>query len=169
MKLEVSLNNSPAKSVETTAKNGSVIIDGHTHIFEQVEKGNRHFTVLFDNKSIDVYVLRFERESRKAILIVNGKKCSISASDEMEILLKKLGMDTGTTKKMKELKAPMPGLVVNVAVSAGEEVKKDQAIVILEAMKMENVLKAPADGVVQSIEVNKGQAVEKNQVLIKFN
>lgn len=169
MKLEVSLNNSPAKTVETTPKNGSIIIDGSTHIFEQVQKGNKHFTVLLDNKSIDVYVLRFERESKKAILIVNGKKCSISASDEMEILLKKLGMDTGTTKKMKELKAPMPGLVVKIEVSAGEEVKKDQAIVILEAMKMENVLKAAADGVVQSIEVNKGQAVEKNQVLIKFN
>lgn len=169
MKLEVTLNNDPAKSVETTAKNGSIIINGKTHIFEQVEKGNKHFTVLLDNKSVDVYVLRFERESKKATLLVNGKKCSISASDEMELLLKKLGMDTGTTKKMKELKAPMPGLVVKIEVSAGQEVKKDQAIVILEAMKMENVLKAAADGVVQSIEVNKGQAVEKNQVLIKFN
>ncbi|HLP12234.1 MAG TPA: biotin/lipoyl-containing protein [Flavobacteriales bacterium] len=169
MKLEVTLNNDPAKSVETTAKNGNIIINGKTHIFEQVEKGNKHFTVLLDNKSVDVYVLRFERESKKATLLVNGKKCSISASDEMELLLKKLGMDTGTTKKMKELKAPMPGLVVKIEVSAGQEVKKDQAIVILEAMKMENVLKAAADGVVQSIEVNKGQAVEKNQVLIKFN
>ncbi|HYG49533.1 MAG TPA: biotin/lipoyl-containing protein [Flavobacteriales bacterium] len=169
MKLEVSLNNQPAKIVETAFQNGTIVIDGRTHIFEQVEKGNKHFTVLLDNKSVDVYVLRFERESKKAVLIVNGKKCSVSAHDEMQLLLKKLGMDTGTVKKMKELKAPMPGLVVKVEVSAGEQVKKDQAIVILEAMKMENVLKAAADGVVQSIEVNKGQAVEKNQVLIKFN
>ena len=92
-----------------------------------------------------------------------------AATDEMGLLLKQLGMDNAGTRLVKELTAPMPGMVVKVEVEAGSVVKKDQALVILEAMKMENVLKAQADGVVQNIEVKQGQAVEKNQVLIRFN
>jgi biotin carboxyl carrier protein len=78
-------------------------------------------------------------------------------------------MDSGGAKKMKELKAPMPGLVVKIEVKPGDEVQKDQPLVILEAMKMENVLKAVGNATVASVEVKQGQAVEKNQVMIKFS
>lgn len=169
MKLDVTINNGPQKSVVLGPEKGKVTIDNKVHLFEQVEKGNKHFTVLINNKSIDVFVLNFNKESKTATILVNNKKCSFSASDELDLMLKKLGMDSGSTKKMKELKAPMPGLVVKVAVSVSETVKKDQVLIILEAMKMENILKAQADGNVQSIEIKQGQAVEKNQVLIKFN
>lgn len=169
MKLDIQINNSTPKTVELSPKDGSLLVNDKTHFFTQVEKGNKHFTVLLNNKSIDVFVLKFEKETKAATLLINGKKCVLTATDEMDVLLKKLGMDSGSAKKMKELKAPMPGLVVKFEVSPGDEVKKDQVLVILEAMKMENVLKAQADGVVQSIEAKQGQAVEKNQVLIKFN
>lgn len=169
MKLDISINNGEQKAVEFSPKTGSIIVNNKIHLFEQIEKGNKHFTVLINNKSIDVFVLKFDKAAKTANLLINGKKCSISASDEMDKLLKKLGMDTGSAKKIKELKAPMPGLVVKFEVKVGDEVKKDQVLVILEAMKMENILRASADGIVQSIEVKQGVAVEKNQVLIKFN
>jgi biotin carboxyl carrier protein len=66
------------------------------------------------------------------------------------------------------MKAPMPGMVLDVLVKAGESITKDQALIVLEAMKMENVLKAPADAVIKSVNISKGNAVEKNQVLISF-
>ena len=62
----------------------------------------------------------------------------------------------------------MPGLILDVLVSAGDTVAKDDPLIILEAMKMENVLKSAGDGVVKSIEVAKGQAVDKNQILIEL-
>jgi len=102
-------------------------------------------------------------------MLVNGKKVQLSGEDDMDRLLKQLGMDSGGAKKMKELKAPMPGLVVKIEVKPGDEVAKDQPLVILEAMKMENVLKAVASATVASVEVKQGQAVEKNQVMIKFS
>ena len=62
----------------------------------------------------------------------------------------------------------MPGLVLDVKLNVGDSVEKGDSILILEAMKMENVLKSPAEGVVKSIHINKGDAVEKNQLLISF-
>jgi hypothetical protein len=102
MKLDIGINNEQQKTVEFAPKSGTITVNNKAHLFEQVETGNKHFTVLINNKSIDVFVLKFDKEAKTANLLVNGKKCSISASDEMDNLLKKLGMDKGTAKKMKE-------------------------------------------------------------------
>jgi len=71
-------------------------------------------------------------------------------------------------KKVNDIKAPMPGMVLNILVDEGQEVKKGDALIVLEAMKMENILKSPVDGVIKKIAINKGVAVEKNQLLIQF-
>ena len=62
----------------------------------------------------------------------------------------------------------MPGLVLDILVKVGDEVKKGDPLMILEAMKMENILKSASDGVIKKINVEKKQAVEKGQVLINF-
>ena len=77
-------------------------------------------------------------------------------------------MDNLTNAVAKELKAPMPGLVLKIEVEVGQTIKEGDALVVLEAMKMENVLKSPADVVIKSIGVTEGNAVEKNEVLIEF-
>jgi biotin carboxyl carrier protein len=77
-------------------------------------------------------------------------------------------MDALATKKVNELKAPMPGLVLDVRVKVGDVIKKGEPLVVLEAMKMENVLKSIADVTIKKIAIEKGNAVEKNQVLIFF-
>ena len=77
-------------------------------------------------------------------------------------------MDLLTSNKASDLKAPMPGLVVDVTVSPGDQVKKGDKLLVLEAMKMENILKAPADATVKGVNISKGKTVEKNEVLIQF-
>jgi biotin carboxyl carrier protein len=62
----------------------------------------------------------------------------------------------------------MPGMVLNVLVNEGQTVKKGDALLVLEAMKMENILKSPAEGTIKKITAVKGTAVEKNQILIQF-
>ncbi|MNF13023.1 Glutaconyl-CoA decarboxylase subunit gamma [compost metagenome] len=69
---------------------------------------------------------------------------------------------------MLEIKAPMPGLVLNVIVESGQEVNKGDNLLILEAMKMENIIKSPSSGIVKKILVTKGDKVEKNEILIQF-
>jgi biotin carboxyl carrier protein len=62
----------------------------------------------------------------------------------------------------------MPGMVLKILITEGDQVKKGDALLVLEAMKMENIIKSPADGLVKKINAVQGTAVEKNQVLIQF-
>jgi biotin carboxyl carrier protein len=77
-------------------------------------------------------------------------------------------MDAGSHKHINEVKAPMPGLVLRVMIEPGQAIQKGDTLLILEAMKMENVLKAPSDGIVSKILVSKGDKVEKNQVMVNM-
>ena len=67
-----------------------------------------------------------------------------------------------------ELLTKMPGKIVKINVEEGQTVKKGETLIILEAMKMENIITSPRDGIIKSISVKKGDAVEKNQLLIEF-
>ena len=62
----------------------------------------------------------------------------------------------------------MPGLVRNVNINVGDLIKKGDSLIILEAMKMENVLKSPIDGIISELGVKPGESVEKNQILLSF-
>ncbi|HNH66215.1 MAG TPA: biotin/lipoyl-binding protein, partial [Bacteroidia bacterium] len=72
-------------------------------------------------------------------------------------------------QKVNDLKAPMPGLVLDILVSEGQTIQKGDSLLVLEAMKMENNLKAINDAVVKKINVSKGDKVEKNTVLIELS
>jgi biotin carboxyl carrier protein len=113
-------------------------------------------------------VIRHNSAEKTATLKVNGTKYEVKLEDRFDALLKSLGMDNLSKKKVNQVKAPMPGLVVKIAVEEGAEVKQGDALLVLEAMKMENILKSPTDGVVKKIAVKQGMPVEKNQILIEF-
>jgi biotin carboxyl carrier protein len=81
-------------------------------------------------------------------------------------MLDKMGMSATSDEKMDNVKAPMPGLVLDILVEAGQSVNKGDNLLILEAMKMENIIKASGNGVVKNININKKDAVEKNQLLM---
>ncbi|MCF6242130.1 MAG: acetyl-CoA carboxylase biotin carboxyl carrier protein subunit [Bacteroidales bacterium] len=131
-----------------------------------IDKNNFH--LIKDNKSYNIEISEIDKDAKKLKLKINGKNFSVHAMSELDILLKEMGMDNLSAKKMKELKAPMPGLVLDVPVNEGDEIKKGDKLLVLEAMKMENNLKAEADAKIKTIKCKKGQAVEKNEVLIVF-
>jgi biotin carboxyl carrier protein len=79
-----------------------------------------------------------------------------------------MGMTNTSSVKVNNVKAPMPGLIISLKVADGDEVKQGDPLLILEAMKMENILKSPGDGKVKSVKVKMGDSVEKNQILIEF-
>jgi biotin carboxyl carrier protein len=79
-----------------------------------------------------------------------------------------MGYGAAATRQVKEIKAPMPGLVLDVSVQPGQSVKQGDRLLILVAMKMENSILIPADAVIKSIAVKPGQAVEKGQLLIEL-
>ena len=92
----------------------------------------------------------------------------MAISGALDELIKSMGIERGRTKVVNAIKAPMPGLILEINVSVGQEVKENDPLLILEAMKMENCFLSPRDGIIKSIAVEKGNAVEKGQLLIEF-
>ncbi len=127
-----------------------------------------HFCLKYQNKTYRGEWITFHPESKTATVKINHTEFNITITQPIDALLEKLGMDNGSTKKVKNLKAPMPGLVRQILVNVDEEVTKDMPLLILEAMKMENVIKAQGEGKIKSIQVNQGQAVEKSALLVEF-
>ena len=117
-------------------------------------------------RSYNVEVVNANHDEKIFELKVNGNNYSVQLKDQYDELLHRLGMDAASSKKINDLKAPMPGLVTAICVDEGQAVKKGDVLVTLEAMKMENTLKAVADAVVKKVAVKKGSAVEKNEILI---
>jgi acetyl/propionyl-CoA carboxylase alpha subunit len=65
------------------------------------------------------------------------------------------------------LRAPMPGQIRSINIGVGDEVKKGQSLLVLEAMKMEIRIQSPSDGVIASLPVSEADQVEKDQVLVE--
>jgi len=126
------------------------------------------YHLIKDKKSYNLEVVKHIPEEKKLSVKINNTVYNLDIKDKYDDLLHSLGLDALASKKVNDVKAPMPGMVLNVLVTEGQEVKKGDALIVLEAMKMENILKSPSDGVVKKIAINKGVAVEKNQLLIQF-
>ena len=92
----------------------------------------------------------------------------MTLQDKFDLLLEKMGMNNANAGNVISIKAPMPGLIIDLKVKDGDAVKHNDPLIVLEAMKMENIIKSPGDGVVKSVKVTKGESVEKNQILIEF-
>lgn len=134
-----------------------------------IDKENKgRFHIIRDNKTYTADVLKVNYETKEFTIKVNGSKYEIAVKDRMDELLKEMGMEGLAEVKIASVKAPMPGLVLDIMVEPGQEVLKGEPVLILEAMKMENIIKSPADAVVKSIASSKGNAVEKNEILVNF-
>jgi biotin carboxyl carrier protein len=129
---------------------------------------DQQYNLIHNHKSYNIEVLKVSAEDKTMVLRVDSKKFTVQLQDKYDLLLHSLGMDNLAAKKVNEVKAPMPGMVLKILINEGDQVKKGDALLVLEAMKMENIIKSPADGLVKKINAVQGTAVEKNQVLIQF-
>ena len=147
-------------------KDDNILVDGESYDLDRVQLEDELYHVIKGYKSIMAEVVHADFEEKTFTIRVNGRDYTLQIKDSYDLLLERLGMSDIASRKVNEIKAPMPGLVLSVDVDEGDEISKDQQVLVLEAMKMENVLKAPGDGVVKAININKGDKVEKNQVLV---
>jgi len=127
---------------------------------------DRHFHILHQNKSYHATLVDTDYEAKQFVIKINGSKYSVELADEYDRLVEQLGLDVTTAHVALDIKAPMPGLVLDILVKKDQEVAEGDPILILEAMKMENVLKAAAPGRIDEIKIGKNAAVEKGQLLV---
>lgn len=128
----------------------------------------RFFTLTFNGKAFFGEILEEKSEDQKLKIKINHRVFEIKKKGELDELISALGLDVPKVRKLKELQAPMPGRIVNIAVKVGDELEVGDDILSLEAMKMENVLKAEGVGKVKEIHIQQDDVVDKGAVLIEF-
>ncbi len=133
---------------------------------QKTSKNKYH--LLKENRSFKAEIIKPDFLARNYQIKINSNIYSVQVNNELDQLIDKMGLSLGSAQQINDIKAPMPGLILEVNVKEGEEVKEGDYLLVLEAMKMENTLTAPRDGIVKSISVNKGDTVEKNQLLIEM-
>jgi biotin carboxyl carrier protein len=150
-----------------------VIDDHHVNIngktyqvdFEAVS-GQPVYSLLLDGKSHEAYVRESDDDWQ---VLLRGRLYPAKVEDEREKRLRVAAGGGVVESGEFNLKAPMPGLVVAIPVSEGQEIKKGQVLLILESMKMQNELKSPRDGIINRIKVKAGESVEQKQVLLSVH
>ena len=164
--LKVTVNKNTSFEVERLQEN--FLLNGEEKSLQITDDGNGQLQVIQGNRIHSVEVIAMEASRKAMTLRVNGHDYEVAINDRFDQLLEKLGMKNQMGNQVNDVKAPMPGLVLEVKVETGQQVEKGDALIVLEAMKMENILKAACPGMVQKVNVKQGEAVEKNQVLISF-
>ena len=156
------------KPFDVANENGNVIVDGKVLDWDIVRISASTFHILYQNKSYTAELVKHDVAAKTMSFKINGNTFSIEVKDRYDLLLEKMGMNSSASSRANAVKAPMPGLIVQVNVSVGSQVKSGDPLLVLEAMKMENMIKASGDATVKEIKIKKGDSVEKGQVLIEF-
>ena len=162
----ITVNKKNVFEVESSAD--GLMVDGKSFAWDIAHVGEGYFHVLHNNKSYKAEVVKSDRAIKSFTLKINNHLHTVEVKDKFDLLLEKLGMSANVAGKVNNIKAPMPGLIIDVKIQPGDTVQLNDPLLVLEAMKMENVLKSPGEGIVKTVTVKKGDKVEKNQVLIEF-
>ena len=149
-----------------TGKDASV--NGVPVDIEFVKCATNSFKMRMNGVEKDAHLVKLDKENKLVIVRIEGKKFAVQIKEPVDLMLDTLGINSKSTKKVNNLKAPMPGLVIKILAEQGKHYKAGDALMILEAMKMENVFKAAADVTIKAIEITERQTVEKGQILMVF-
>lgn len=165
--LHLTVNEKQAFDVAETG--GEWLISGGAEVpLSVVQMPNESFSILRDGKSYTALVDSIDREAKTVTLRINNRPYTVAVEEPLDRLLKSMGLDAAAGAKAAPVKAPMPGMILRILVAPGQTVAKGDGLLVLEAMKMENVLKATAPGTVKAVLAVEKTAVEKGTVLIEM-
>lgn len=146
----------------------AVFVNGHAVSADIHQINTDHFHVIYKHRSYKVEVVEYNKSEKTCTVKVNSTLYNLDVTNQYDALLHQLGLDNLSSARVVDLKAPMPGLVLKIMVKEGDEIKKGDNLVVLEAMKMENIIKASADAKIKAIKIKPADKLEKNQVMIVF-
>lgn len=157
-------------------ENYLITVDGEELMIERdasnavdlIKIDTNNFHVLQNNQAYDVELIDADFLNKTIKVLVNGNAYTLKIEDSYDQMVKKMGLLANTAQKLNNIKAPMPGLIIDVMVKTGQEITEGTPLIVLSAMKMENIILAQGDGTIKSIEVKKDAAVEKGQIIIEM-
>ena len=133
-----------------------------------VKTGTDSIHLLENSQTYHITVDSKDFNGKKYVLKVNNANYQVAIANPLDLLIDEMGFELGAAAQVSSIEAPMPGLILEVSVTEGQEVKEGDALLILEAMKMENIITSPREGVIKKVEVKQGEAVEKKHILLTF-
>lgn len=155
------------ESIYAMRVDGTTIdVNGQTHTFRFDPIDHHRYLLVLDDQQIPVVIEDLPDGDVRVTL--DGHRSDIHVKDAKALLLERFGFADSASGAAREVRAPMPGLVLAVAVEPGQTIQVGDRLLVLEAMKMENELCAEAEATVKAIHVAPGDAVGKNEVLIEF-
>jgi biotin carboxyl carrier protein len=163
---KVTVDDGKEKQVEFTK--AGIQLDDAVISWDAISTGEHRYHVLMNDRSFVCEIVSVDHNKKTFEIKVNGTMHLVNVRDRFDELLHQLGMDKMSAHKVNDIKAPMPGLVLKIMISEQQMIQEGDSVLILEAMKMENVIKSPGSGKVKSVRVKERDAVEKNQVLIEL-
>lgn len=128
----------------------------------------KKYHLLNHHKSFKIKVLKSDFNKREYTLSINEKPYNITIKTPLDLLIKEMGYSTGGSKKSNDIKAPMPGVILNINVKEEQEVTEGEVLIILEAMKMENTITAPKNGIIKTIHLKKGDTVKRETLILEM-
>jgi biotin carboxyl carrier protein len=164
--LQIKVNEKEAYSV--TEEDGAMLLNNNAISWDAQFQPNGLISVLYNNKSYIAQVEQVDTKNKEITLNINGQRYKTAIQEPIDLLLTSMGLDLKAMQKIEPVKAPMPGMVLKVLVEPGQQINKGDGLIILEAMKMENVLKAQGPATVKAIKVEERTAVEKGAILIEL-
>ncbi len=141
---------------------------GEIEKLDLISTSTNQFHLILNEKTFDAEVINEDLNDKTVSILINGHQYDFKIEDELDQLIQKMGYADKKENQFKELKAPMPGLILDIMVSEGQEVKTGDPLLILEAMKMENIIKASGDGKVKDVRASIGATVEKNEIILEM-
>jgi biotin carboxyl carrier protein len=156
------------QTFELTFNGSQPLVNGQPLEADFLPLSGQRFHILKDGHSFQAELVAADWEKKMMTIKVNNQQFVFQVKDSMDLLMEKMGISGLKQQKITEIKAPMPGLILDLLCQPGDVITAGDKLVILEAMKMENTLKAAHDGQVAELKVQKGERVEKGQVLIRL-
>lgn len=143
-------------------------IDGDLSAEDILKTGPGQYHLLRNGKSYNVEILNVNIDQKIVQLKVGDQFFDLSIADQYDALIDKMGLSLDIVQKVNDIKAPMPGLVLSIEVKEGQEVGPGDPLLVLEAMKMENVIKSSGEGIVKAVLAEVGKPVDKGAILIEM-
>tara|TARA_Y100000385_G_scaffold235412_1_gene249157 strand:+ start:71 stop:559 length:489 start_codon:yes stop_codon:yes gene_type:complete len=126
------------------------------------------FDVRMGNRNVRIERMDGPDAKGNVTIRVNGVVQALQVLGPQQLLLEAMGMSANVETQEKHVESPMPGKILQVMVASGASVDEGDPLLVLEAMKMENVIRAPRSGVIAGVEAQVGEAVEKAAILVTY-
>lgn len=152
----------------TVNENEEQLDKGDVDTLDIGKVGDADFHLLQNNQAYKISLLGADYLNKSLTLLVNGNTYEVKIEDEFDQRIQEMGLLAINSPKVNSITAPMPGLIIDILVKKGQEITEGTPLLVLSAMKMENIILSHGSGIVKSIATKNGDAVEKGQLIIEM-